>query len=413
MGTALKIFFGLQPNSAPRVLAFAIIWALTGFTANSPVPNFKAEAQSANSRFTGALQFKEIDTGIEYGQTTSGHASTDELTGPWLINVLRVDLSRARIKVVRALDEAVGVETVSSLAARHNATAAVNGGYFGLTGPYRGDAIGVSVIDHQLLSEPYRERAEFALIENGETTTISFGHLKLHGELQIGANKHPVDGVNRPVAADELIVFTTRFHRTTLTKPDGIEIVVRQNRIVSVSDLAGSSLIPTDGFVVSAVGKSREWLKSRVRKGASVKFSWRLESTTKDDQSDWRQAHTIQGGGPQLIKNGKVAITDKEERMSPTFATDRHPRTAIAKLDSGKLLLVTVDGRQPGVSTGMSLYMLADLLLELGAVEAMNLDGGGSTTMVVQQKIVNKPSDSTGERPVSDAILVFPNRRKN
>ena len=92
------------------------------------------------------------------------------------------------------------------------------------------------------------------------------------------------------------------------------------------------------------------------------------------------------------------------------FATDRHPRTAIAKLASSELLLVTVDGRQPGVSMGMSLYMLTDLLRELGAVEAMNLDGGGSTTMVVHNKIVNKPSDQTGERPVSDAILVFPKR---
>jgi hypothetical protein len=67
-----------------------------------------------------------------------------------------------------------------------------------------------------------------------------------------------------------------------------------------------------------------------------------------------------------------------------------------------------VDGRQPGVSVGMSLFMLSDLLLELGAIDAMNLDGGGSTTMVIQNKLVNKPSDQTGERPVSDAILVFP-----
>lgn len=64
-------------------------------------------------------------------------------------------------------------------------------------------------------------------------------------------------------------------------------------------------------------------------------------------------------------------------------------------------------GRQPGISAGMSLRTLADLLKDLGAVEAMNLDGGGSTTMVVLDKIVNRPSDQTGERPVSDAILVF------
>ena len=82
-------------------------------------------------------------------------------------------------------------------------------------------------------------------------------------------------------------------------------------------------------------------------------------------------------------------------------------QSAIARLESGKLLLLTVDGRQPGVSAGMSLNMLADLLLEFGAVEAINLDGGGSTAMVVRDKLANRPSDQTGERPVSDSILVF------
>ena len=92
--------------------------------------------------------------------------------------------------------------------------------------------------------------------------------------------------------------------------------------------------------------------------------------------------------------------------MAGNFATDRHPRTAIAKTADGKLLMVTVDGRQPKISVGISLYSFAELLLELNAIDAINL-GGGSTTMVVKQKIVNRPSDQTGERPVSDAILVF------
>jgi exopolysaccharide biosynthesis protein len=389
-----------------------MIWCVVGCAGNAPVSQLKAQSPAATIRYSEGLKFKEVEAGIEYGQTISGHASADQLTGPWLINALRIDLSRAQIKAVRALDEGVGLETVSSLAARHNATAAVNGGYFRLAGPYRGDSIGIALVDHKLISEPYRERAEFALTDVRGKTEIAFGHLKFAGEVAIGGARHSVDGVNRPLASDELIVFTPEFHRTTLTNPDGVEIVVRQNRIVNVFDFTGSSRIPIDGFVVSAVGKSRDWLKSHVRKGARVNFSWRLESTTIDEEPDWRVAHTIQGGGPQLIKNGKVAITDKEERMSPTFAAARHPRTAIAKLNSGKLLLVTIDGRQPGVSTGMTLYMLADLLLELGATAAMNLDGGGSTTMVVQQKIVNKPSDQTGERPVSDAILVFSNREK-
>jgi exopolysaccharide biosynthesis protein len=73
----------------------------------------------------------------------------------------------------------------------------------------------------------------------------------------------------------------------------------------------------------------------------------------------------------------------------------------------GRVLLVTVDGRQPELSVGMTIAELAALLIELGAVEAANMDGGGSTTMAVRGKVVNSPSDLTGERAVGDALLVF------
>jgi exopolysaccharide biosynthesis protein len=81
-------------------------------------------------------------------------------------------------------------------------------------------------------------------------------------------------------------------------------------------------------------------------------------------------------------------------------------------MKDGKFLMITVDGRQPGVSVGMSLYELADYLLSIGAVDAMNLDGGGSTTMFLDGRVVNTPSDKEGERKVSDAILVTLRKKK-
>jgi exopolysaccharide biosynthesis protein len=363
---------------------------------------------SSDVRFTQSLKWQEVELGIEYGQTTSGRVSKDERTGPWFINALRIDLKRASLKIVHALDEGVGLETVSSLAARYQAPAATNGGYFRIAGTYRGEPIGLLVLDRSLISEPHNERADFGLINSGDKTDVIFGHLRFTGEISVGSVKHSVLGLNRPLSPDELVVFTPRFHRTTLTNPDGIEVMVRKNRVATVSDLKGSSEIPSDGYVISAVGSAREWVKTNVRKGARISFSWRLNAIEPGDNTDWMRAYSMLGGGPQLIKSGKIAITDKQEKMTPGFATDRHPRTAIAKLESGKLLLVTVDGRQPGVSAGMTLEMLAEVLLEFGAVDAMNLDGGGSTTMVIHNRIVNRPSDQTGERPVSDAILVFP-----
>jgi hypothetical protein len=277
------------------------------------------------------------------------------------------------------------------------------------------------MLDGKLISEPHYDRAAMGLIVQPETTRIVLGHLKFVGEISVGRRsvslgvqpargdvRHPVNGLNRPLSRDELLVFTPEFHKTTLTTPDGAEALVRNGRVFTIRDHHGSSEIPADGFVVSAVGSSREWLLRNVRRGARISFSWRLKPLDPNQEALWRRANTILGGGPQLIKDGKVEITNVQEKILPAFRNDRHPRTAIAKLASGKILLLTIDGRQPGISVGMSLDLLANLLLEFGADEAINLDGGGSTTMVVRDKVVNRPSDSTGERPVSDAILVFP-----
>jgi exopolysaccharide biosynthesis protein len=356
-----------------------------------------------------SLKSEVIAPGIEHLQITRGYKSEKEAAGPWFINMLRIDLNRARLRMVHALDEAVGLETVSSLATRYGALAAVNSGYFRTTGTYRGDSVGVEVRDGKILSEPNSVRAAAGLIERDGKQDLILGHIKFEGELVAGAQaKHAIDGLNRPRGDNELIIFTPEFHRTTLTDPNGLELIVRQGRIVEQRDLKGSSTIPADGFVISVAGTARQWTLEKLRVGTRVKLSLDWSPTETEQRDSWKQAANIIGGGPQLIKNGRVEITNAAEKILPSFVSDGHPRTAIARLKSGQILLVTVDGRQPGESIGMSLTMLADLLLEFGAVEAINLDGGGSTTMVIRNKLVNKPSDATGERPVSDAILVNP-----
>jgi len=350
-----------------------------------------------------------IAPGIEHIQITRGYKSEKEGTGPWFINMLRIDLGRARLRMVHALDEAIGLETVSSMAARYGALAAVNSGYFRTTGTYRGDSVGTEVLNGKLLSEPNNVRAAAGLIARDEKQELIFGHLKFNGQVVAGARStHTISGLNRPRADNELIVFTPEFHCTTLTDPNGIEVVVRSGRVVDGRDLKGSSVIPADGYVISASGSARAWALANLRSGARVELKLNLTPTETEMAPQWKQAASIIGGGPQLIKNGRIEITNAAEKILPSFVSDGHPRTAIAKLKSGQILLLTVDGRQRGESIGMSLNMLADLLIEFGATEAINLDGGGSTTMVIRNKLVNKPSDASGERPVSDAILIYP-----
>jgi exopolysaccharide biosynthesis protein len=350
-----------------------------------------------------------ISPGVEHLQITRGFASDKESTGPWFINMLQIDLNRARLRLVHAMDEAVGLETVSSLASRYGALAAVNSGYFRTTGTYRGDSVGVDLFHGKLWSEPNNSRAALGLIEKAGSQEVILGHVKFDGQVIAGRQaKHEVSGLNRPRADNELIVFTPEFHRTTLTTPDGLEIIVRHGRVSERFDLKGSSSIPDDGSIISTAGSAREWARKNLRVGTLVELHLGLTPLEPEQARSWKLADSIVGGGPQLIRNGTVEITNAVEKIAAAFVNDGHPRTAIARLRSGQILLVTVDGRQPGESIGMSLPMLADLLLEFGAVEAINLDGGGSTTMVIKNKLVNRPSDATGERPVSDAILVFP-----
>jgi exopolysaccharide biosynthesis protein len=111
-----------------------------------------------------------------------------------------------------------------------------------------------------------------------------------------------------------------------------------------------------------------------------------------------------------MVQRRAIGDWTPERLDAKGFVDARHPRTLIGRDGDGDTWLVVVDGRQPAHSVGMSLRELIDFAQRLGMVDALNLDGGGSSTMVVKGQIVNRPSDAIGPRPVSDAIVVFSGR---
>jgi exopolysaccharide biosynthesis protein len=131
---------------------------------------------------------------------------------------------------------------------------------------------------------------------------------------------------------------------------------------------------------------------------------------------DLDQHALVVGGGPRLLAEGRVAVAARAEGFAPleapgffsSFVRARNPRTLAGVRRDGSLLLVTVDGRQPGWSAGATLGEAARLMRALGARDALNLDGGGSTAMTVRGELVNRPSDPAGERSVSDGVFVLP-----
>lgn len=120
----------------------------------------------------------------------------------------------------------------------------------------------------------------------------------------------------------------------------------------------------------------------------------------------WKM-QTAAGGGPVLLQNGEIKITNNEElKFAGNAIDDKHPRTAMGYTKDNKLIILVIQGRFPGIAEGATLTQEAQILKDLGCWEALNLDGGGSSCMLVNGKETIKPSDATGQRAVPAVFLI-------
>ena len=346
---------------------------------------------------------ESVAPGVERIEIRRGDFSAGLGPARWVVNVLVLDPSRTRLELGRAGDRLAGTETTSSIARRRGALAATNGGYFRTDGPYRGEPAGIVVRAGKVLSEPSRRRPGLAVSNKGARTRLGIVDAEVRAEVVVSKGvRRRIDAINRPRLDDELILFTPELGSTTMTGPGGVEAIVEGGRVSDIVEGAGGAAIPRAGWVLSASGAAAAWARANLRRGAMLKTRFDVRLDPKPDFT----AEFVVGGGPRLVRGGRPAAGDPGIYGSG-FADARHPRTAVGVRADGRILLVTVDGRQPEKSVGMTIAEIADLLIGLGAVEAINMDGGGSTTMVIDGKVVNSPSDLAGERPVGDALLVF------
>jgi hypothetical protein len=359
-------------------------------------------------------------------------------TGPWVVRVLRID-RRFAGTVSDELSNGVvpDRETTSSMVRRLGAAAGVNGGYF-VIGPADGtpgSPAGISVLDGHLVREA-NGRAALVLTPSAAAPRIT----RLASDLSVrssdGATR-PLNGVDRSVGVirdcgepgdvpttltqqdvtctnpNELVAFDATYG--SVAEPGtGVEAVLDGHGVVlQLLDTRGGP-IPAGGQVVEGIGTGADWLRAHAVPGSRL---WLHEALTDVDGGGVpvTPGTDVVGGGPYLVKDGREYVDAFTEGFEhPTdpsfyyaFGIARNPRTMAGVTGEGDLLLVTVDGRQPGYSVGLSFPEEARLMHALGAVHAVNLDGGGSTTMVVGGSVLGRPSDATGERPVGDAILIF------
>lgn len=317
----------------------------------------------------------------------------EELNGRPLVSYLVsvAPTARLQLRPFSAAGMYNGRGSVAKQAAQRGLVAAINASYFDTDGWVIGNV---------------KDKENFVAMDS----TPRSGYVASESEQQIvrdlaytGTLSLPdgrlltLKGMNRARIANDLVLFNAYYAASTKTNQFGREVKIKNGRVVAIST-AGNMPIEADSVVISGHGVNADALAS-LRLGDHVTLTQTLGNTLAD------AATTVVSGGPLLVENGSVHVRTAEEQIAPDIARGRAPRTALGLKKDGTLLLLVVDGRS-SASAGLTLTELAQYLVKLGAVSAVNYDGGGSSEMVINGKIVNNPSDGR-ERAVSIGLGLF------
>ncbi|MDO5981395.1 phosphodiester glycosidase family protein [Flavivirga spongiicola] len=385
-------------------------------------------------------------------------------SGPFRISILEIDLNRFEGNMFSELGkgEVKGKEYTSSIAKRHHAIAAINAGFFAWNDKVGidGEPAGISIINGELVSEATNGRAAL-VINNNKRHRVYIAHsLRNEMKLFIKDSVFNINGINRepgkilncgnqleststiPVHdfvcgnPNEIIVFNKEFGEKS-HEGVGFEFIIDEvGTVISKNNIRGGE-IPSKGYLVQATGTYAKQLEKLVQNGIMV--SVEIKVMSDDGEIELKEGVYAVNGGPTLLHNGTIDMSaryregfetqfknfkvsdefvDKKDKASVSeedssnrygfyngWVVRRHPRTAIGITQDNKIFVVVVYGRQPKITAGASVTEMAKLMKALGCQEAFNLDGGGSSMMIVNNKKTGKSSDLEGERAVGDALI--------
>jgi hypothetical protein len=381
---------------------------------------------------------RELAPGVAYEEFTG-----DGPAGPVRVAALRVAPdAKVRLAGVHGRKLATA-QTVRDLARQTGAIAAVNGSYFDIRGGkgfsgYEGDPTGLYAEDGYVLSEARNDSAALVLgyrdgrldaritpvstpgrisADDGATRALD-GVNRVAGRLRScgGVDGDRLVSAGRPVrndaptglcaVPDEIVAFTPQWGVDTPAGARGsVEAVLAEDGTVQRLRAPAGGPVPRHTRVLYGIGEGGDWLREHARAGRRLMAGMPMNGP--DGRALSGPVESVVGGGTRLLTDGRTSVPGRARA-----AVDRAPRTLAGVTGDGSVLLVTVDGREPGVSEGATLAEAADLLRSLGATDAVNLDGGGSTTMVVNNELRNRPREDRGdpvkERRVSTVIAVLP-----
>lgn len=352
-------------------------WFTTGNPPRLVIDFQRLFEESSTRNVGGGLSLTRIRRGTSHGPVQMYLARIDPGDG-WRLRVMPGGYSvmqRAR---------------PSKVARTNRALIGVNGGFFAPDGA----AVGALLVNGEWLRLPWKARTAIAFRPDGQAR---IGNLQAQSSVAFGGGLQlPIRDLNGWPDSGTISVLTRRFGTYYKMRAGEMAVVVRRN-VVQAKPGSGNAPIYPDGFTLVASGAARAWL-DKVARGESA--------TLHTHAPGWDGFTNALGGGPRLVKNGGIEVTDVAEAFREDVRIGLGPRTALGLDKQGRYILLVVDGRQGFYSSGLTLRELAATMQKFGAVDALNLDGGGSTAMTVRGQVINRPSDGE-ERSVASVLLVM------
>jgi len=303
---------------------------------------------------------------------------------PQVLHILELDLSNPGLEIIPVLarDQIFGFEFLSDIDKRYKAAATINAGFNYAYGQPSG-----MVIQNGKLISSSRGYGRILLIEGGKARFVP---PPFRVWLETEDTRIPVDLVNPYPYEKGIMVFTPEYGPTNRMDTEYAACVVVNGTVQLAGIVSGELDIPDDGFVIADLNTEHSPILG-LSSGRSVRIML---------QEQVQQGYQCSGS---LVENGENVAKDRDEWAGnlnlPT------PRTAVGIKDDNTLVFLVVDGRQPGYSTGVTGRQLADILISLGVTEAALLDGGASSELIYNGKIVNRPSTGK-ERLLASAFVV-------
>lgn len=361
--------------------------------------------------FISSKVFADDSTVVVVGPGIKFHSVYKNSVGPFNIKILEIDITHPKNKIKTVLAKDVlgtGFEKTSSMAKRssrsgHVVIGAVNADFFGINDPYNPYTflVGSMIQDNEYTFGRVSQRPSFAIDTASRLIIDDIGFSAII-KTKKGYTRS-LSSLNDTVRSNTLVVFNRFFGNSTKTNNTVTEVKLKRLTPLLIGDSIkfvvraknvgiGNMAFTSDEYVLSGDGTAKAFLDTSIFVNDTVTIIFNTNPFRGN-------VFSMTGGGPTLVVNGVIP---------GGLQTAVHPRTAVGfNQDSTKVFFITVDGRQPGFSVGMSLPELANYMRSIGCHNAVNLDGGGSTTMVVRNRVVNSPSDAAGERPVANALLAI------